>query len=290
MNKNIRKHAWLLCAIIILSLCEIPLLLLSVAAFIGAFPIGIVMFGLCGLLGWGIVKIIRKDKIVKSRIKEYRATLHQSSSKANILGDTTYCFASPLNTQDTARAVINAFLQIGGEVKQCSENNGYIQGVYRINTKRTLSQPQEVEFFISHGDKLCKVRSFFKKCANDDVFDQFLTALFSQFPDTDFGVSLANGFPYVMGVLYLGVDTEQVQISHTKKNTSIIGFLLGGALFGDAGAIVGGMSGKQRTVGNTYTQFSNSQLARIIYNNGRLWEGTITKGSKLYNEIMVNLN
>ncbi len=292
MNKNIRKdirkHAWLLCAIIILCLCEALLILLSVIAFIAVFPMGIVMFGLCVLLGWGIFKIIRKDKMVKLRINEYRKALHQSSSKANILGDTTYCFASPLDTQHTTRAVVNAFLQIGGEIKQCNENNGYIQGVYRINTKRTLSQPLKVEFFISHGDKLCKVRSFFKKRANDDVFDRFLTALFSQFPDADFGVSLANGCPYVMGVLYLGGDTEQVHISRTKRNTSITGFLLGGALFGDAGAIVGGMSGRQRTVGHTFTQFSNSQLARIIYNNGRLWEGTITKGSKLYNEIMVN--
>ncbi len=286
MEKDIKKRAWLLCAIIVLCLCEVPLILLSVIALMAVFPIGIVMFCLCGLLGWGISKIIHKEKIIKVRIKNAFPIV---SKKANILGDTTYCFASPFNTQETTRAIISAFLQIGGEVKQCNENNGYVQGVYYINTKRTLSQPQTVEFYISRRDELCKVRCFFKKCANDDVFDYFLTALFAQFPDADFGVSRAEGLPYVMGVLYLGGDTEQVHISQTKSKGSLAGFLLGGALFGDAGAIVGGMPRRQRTVGHTYTQFSNSQLARIIYNNGRLWEGTITKGSELYNEIMVNM-
>ena len=67
-----------------------------------------------------------------------------------------------------------------------------------------------------------------------------------------------------------------------------MGALVGGALFGDAGFILGGMSGPTRTYGHSYERFSDSQLVRIMYNNGRIWEGTLKKGSKLYNDIMVN--
>lgn len=288
MKKDIRKHSWLLCAIIILCFCEAFLLMLSIIAFITVIPMGIIMFGLCFLLGWGISKIIRKDKIVKNRIKEERNKYPLASVNSTILGDTTYCFASPVSTQETIHSIVNALTKIGGKIKQLDENKGYVYGVYYINTKRSLSKLQKVEFFVAHNEPPCKVRVCFKKCANDDVYDGFLSALFSQIPDKDFGVSLANGSPYITGVLYLGGETEQVHTSHTIGGTSLTGFLLGGALFGDAGAIVGGMSGKQRTYGETRTQFSNSQLARVIYNNGRIWEGTIIKGSKLYNEIMVN--
>ena len=84
-------------------------------------------------------------------------------------------------------------------------------------------------------------------------------------------------------------DTKQVSFSQTSGGTSLGGFLVGGALFGDAGAIIGGLSGKQRTVTNSKTVFSNELLVRVIYTNGRLWEGTVIKGSQLYHEIMVNM-
>lgn len=201
--------------------------------------------------------------------------------------NTTYCFISPFSFQETM-GLLEEMVKKIGSIKCIDTRKGYLLAKYKVSALRSL----KLEFYIERGENTCNVRTIFHGdviiSAKDKWWDLCLSALFELSPDTDFGVSLAEKSPYVVGLLYLEDDVEQVHISHTKRHTSITGFLLGGALFGETGAIVGGMSGKQRTVGHTHTQFSNSQLARLIYNNGRLWEGTITKGSKLYNEIMVN--
>ena len=200
---------------------------------------------------------------------------------------TTYCLVSPFPFQETMN-LLERMVEKVGRVKSVDARRGYILAKYKVSAVRNT----KIEFFVERGEKSCNVRTVFYGevivSGKDKWWDSCLSALFEIAPNADFGVSLANKNPYVVGLLYLGDDTKQVYLSRTKHNASITGFLLGGALFGDAGAIVGGMSGKERTVGHTYTEFSNTQLARLIYNNGRLWEGTITKDSKLYNEIMVN--
>ena len=204
----------------------------------------------------------------------------------------TYCFLSPFSTQDTINLISKAFSHVG-KVKKVDSNRAYICGKYRVSPFRSVG----MDFYVQRDDESCKVRAVLnEELLNtkavmrtvDSWWDNFLTALMRESPNTDFGVSLANRNAHIVGVLYLGSDTRQVNISRSSSGTSLLGFLAGGALFGSAGAIVGGMSGNQRTVGVSYEQFSNNQLARVIYNNGRLWEGTVKKGSDIYNEIMVN--
>lgn len=205
-----------------------------------------------------------------------------------------YTFISPFSTLQTAEMISKVMNKLG-KVKKENLRNGHIKSVYRLAPLRKYKW----NFYIEHSEKTCRVRMVMDEDGywdtktvwrvRDGAWDNFLTNLFELAPSADFGVTLSEGSPYVMGVLHLENDIEQVCISHTKRDPSLTGFLLGGALFGDAGAIVGGMSGKQRTFGYTYTQFADSQLCRIIYNNGRLWEGTVRKDSELYNEIMVNM-
>lgn len=201
---------------------------------------------------------------------------------------TTYCFVSPFSMRETVGVINRAFQKVG-KVKQIDEARGYMQCKYHAGPLND----RKVDFFIERNDQACKVRACFYGevivSGKDKWWDNFLSYLFIEAPEADFGVSLANKNAYVVGILYLGDDTTQVHTSRTTSGTSLLGFLAGGALFGAAGAVVGGMSGKQRTVGHSFTKFSNSQLARIIYNNGRLWEGAVVKGSALYNEIMVNI-
>lgn len=201
---------------------------------------------------------------------------------------TTYCFISPFPTEDTIHNISVAFNHVG-KVKKTDPVRGYMLCMYHVGPLND----RKVEFFVERNDEKCNVRACFWgdviTSGKDKWWDNFLKALFANCPNADFGVSLANKDAYIVGVLYLGDETHQVHTSRTTGGTSLLGFLTGGALFGAAGAIVGGMSGKQRTVGHSFEQFSNSQLARVIYNNGRLWEGTVQKGSQLYNEIMVNM-
>ena len=205
----------------------------------------------------------------------------------------TYCFVSPFSTADTANLIAKAFSKIG-TVQKVDTIRGRVSAKYRRSSFRNI----KMEFYIQHDDESCKVRAII----NEELFqiksvlrqvdswwDRFLAAMFAEKPNADFGVSLANQNAYIVGVLYLGDETHQVHRSRTTGGTSLLGFLTGGALFGPAGAIVGGMSGKQRTAGYTAERFSDNQLARVIYNNGRLWEGSVQKGSEIYNEIMVTM-
>ena len=162
----------------------------------------------------------------------------------------TYCFISPFPYQDTINLLEKAISKIGN-VKDTDARKGYILAKYKVSAVRYI----KMEFFVERNDTSCNVRTTFHSdviiSAKDKWWDNFLTALFELSPDTDFGVSLAEKDPYVVGLLYLGDETEQIHISHTKHNPSITGFLIGGALFGSAGAVVGGLSGKSRTEGHT---------------------------------------
>lgn len=65
--------------------------------------------------------------------------------------------------------------------------------------------------------------------------------------------------------------------------------IIGNFLFGDAGAIVGGMSGTRTSTGVTREVFVQNRLASVIFNNGRVYEGEIREGTALYNEVMANI-
>lgn len=206
----------------------------------------------------------------------------------------TYCFVSPFPTGKTTAAIYHAFQKVG-EIGEADTQRGYVWGEFRVSA----FQKVKMEFFIQRGQTECKVRMVMpisggvtdQRYAHwaDRLWDKFLVALWETEPDADFGVTMAFDNAVIVGVQYLGSDIIQTQNSVTSGGSSLLGFLAGGALFGSAGAIVGGMSGSQHTTGESFDMLSNKQIAKVIYNNGRYWEGVVKKGSKIYNEIMVNL-
>lgn len=213
------------------------------------------------------------------KVKAYLST-HKRSFK--IRGNVTYCFLIPFPT-DEALNIIYSALALIGKTTQVDPNHGVINGNIRISSRKEKS----VSFYVEKSKKSCKVRACFQFSANDDWWDLFLNTLIELNPNVDFGVSLACGDPVVVGVLDLSETTQEISYVKTKGKPSLCGFLIGGALFGEAGAIVGGLSGNHQSVTAARTVYSNELLVRIIYSNGRLWEGNVLKGSQLYNEIML---
>lgn len=266
------------------ALCLFPfvfLLFITVVAFLLAVPLGAAFTVLCVLY----VKFLLKPPYRRlsedgRQIKYYRAA-HKTSIACG--RDTAYCMFVPGGTETAVRTLAKALETTGG-LKNVDAVRGVLDGWINISSKKRYP----VELYVERSEGTCRVRTVFTRQANDDWWDIFLRALFRQNPDTDFGVQPANGEPLVAAVLDLQGDTEQFTTSHTYGGTSLGGFLLGGMLAGDAGAIVGGMSGKQRTYSNTKTLYSKELLVRLIYTNGRIWEGTVPKSSQLYNEILVN--
>lgn len=280
LSEYIIKQYKILYGLVLIFFVEAVFIMFSTVALIAVPPLGIIMFGLCFLFGLVIKKVIKKYKKYDDIIKQCK-----NGKGYRIFGNSpVYCFSSPLSTQETARLIKKSF-QIIGDIKEINENKGYLKGSYRtFNRKKS-----NVEFYIEHRSDNCNVRAVFRSLGDDDMWDLFLKEIHRYLPEADLGVTYANREPYVVGVLYLGTDTKLVHNSVTTGGTSMTGFLLGDMLFGPAGAIVFGNSGKIRTHGSTETQFSNTQLARLVYNNGRIYEGPIVKNTPLYNEIMVNM-
>lgn len=112
--------------------------------------------------------------------------------------------------------------------------------------------------------------------------DMFLDAL----SNTGLEIPVVSGAPYIVTTMRMSDGLEQQFTS--KKQFSAGGALMGGALFGDLGAIVGGYNGK--TKGKTRAAFSNSALFVLCYSNGMVEEREVKKNTRLYTEAMAKLN
>lgn len=199
---------------------------------------------------------------------------------------TIYAFFCPKPVTEVTEFIRQAMLTVG-IVKIADARRGYVLGAYRVSRFRTI----KMEFYIERNPSACKIRAIFHgsvlMSVKDKWWDDFLNALFAVAPGVDFGVNVSYGKPLVCGVQFLEGETQQVYYSHTSGGTSLAGFMLGGLLFGEAGAIVGGFSGSKHTTGSVRTEFMTRQLVKVIYDNGRMWEGRVKKDSPLYNELIL---
>lgn len=280
-QKDSREHVLRIFGLIFWWFLAAVFLIFTVAALVAAMPLGVIFAIPCSLFLWFVIRKSKRCAQVGKRLRAYRA-VHKPSPF--IWADTTYCFVAPFSSQEAIYKICMALRGVG-EVNNVELDHGIIYGKIWVSAV----EMKPVTIYVERGKRKCKVRACFRTTANDDWWDEFLISLFESNPGVNFGVSLANGSPVIAGVLNLQGDVRQVSVSHTSGGTSLTGFLVGGALFGDAGAVVGGLSGRERTVTDSRTVFSNELLVRVIYSNGRLWEGTVKKGSKLYNEILVNM-
>ena len=276
---NLKKYDRQMCALVWWGFLLAIFVMITVVGVLAVLPMGIILGIGCAFYFLFFIKRWKRCRETWRRIKEYRSTHKRSMIQKK---GATYCFVVPFSTSK-ALNMINSTLTAIGEVKRVDTTQGELVGRIRISSKKKIP----VIFYVERSNEQCKVRACFNRLACDDWWDLFLYMLFENHPGVDFSVSLANGDPVLAGVLNLSGDTREVYTSTTQGGTSLGGFLVGGALFGDAGAIVGGLSGKKHTVTDSRTVFSNQLLVRVILSNGRLWEGTVVKGSPLYNKIMV---
>ncbi len=276
---NLRKYARQSYALTFWFFLLAIFVIITVIGVLVVLPVGIILGVGCAFYFLFFIKRWKRCRETWRKIKAY-----QSAHKRSIImkKGATYCFVVPFSALE-ALNMINSVLTSIGEVKKVDPHHGDLIGKIRISAKKKIP----VTFYVERNNERCRVRACFNRLASDDWWDLFLHILFEKNPEVDFGVSLAKGDPVVAGVLNLSGDTCEVYSSTTTGGTSLGGFLVGGALFGDAGAIVGGLSGDRHTVTNSRIVFSKELLVRVIYSNGRLWEGRVIKGSRLYNEIMV---
>jgi hypothetical protein len=115
----------------------------------------------------------------------------------------------------------------------------------------------------------------------DKHFNRFLSALKALVQDLDVSPDEVE----IIAAVRCDSGLSEVSTS-TYKNVSIGRALVGGALFGDAGAVVGGLSGKKHSTTASHSTFSGQGLFRIYYSNGRLIEKAVLKNSSEYAELL----
>jgi hypothetical protein len=119
------------------------------------------------------------------------------------------------------------------------------------------------------------------------LWNVFVDTLLTKFPDLDF--ELRAGKMNIVAAKIMSDGMMQVMSSTSVSKPSITGALIGGALFGGVGAIVGGSRTKTKTSGSTRNVFSSTVLVVVRYSNGFTLEGEILKKSSVYNRITAGL-
>lgn len=120
------------------------------------------------------------------------------------------------------------------------------------------------------------------------IWDDFIIGLSQVYPHYDF--ELSSGDFHIVSAKFMSDGIEQQFHSTSSHRPSMTGAIIGGALFGDAGAIIGSGRGKTITSGTTKSSFSDSILVKLRYSNGFLLEGELSRKSKVYNRILVDLS
>lgn len=82
-----------------------------------------------------------------------------------------------------------------------------------------------------------------------------------------------------------GSDVEQITTAK-GKDVSLGRAAIGGALFGGAGAVVGGLSGTKTSTTHSRQVFADKIPFRLFYSNGRIIEKMIWRDSTEYAKIM----
>lgn len=140
--------------------------------------------------------------------------------------------------------------------------------------------------YVSESNEICTLRFLQRndsgKKAVLEAYDRILVAL----EDAGLEIPVVPGKPYIVTTLQLGGGIEQTFVG--KQSFSMGGAAVGGFLFGDLGAAIGGFSGPVK--GKTKSFLSNSAFFLLCYSNGMIEEKEVRKNTKLYAEVMAKLN
>lgn len=242
----------------------------GIVALIAVLPLGIIILTPAVLLIVFGARAGAKAKALKQTLIRYQGIQYRPAKEFRESNGVVYAFVSPLPQQATCRLLYDVLADMGCTMKGVDERQGYILArthLFGLNSSK-------LETFVERGEEKCRVRMSFGKTANDDYWDFFIACLSDHAPpDMDFGITPAWGNPFPAATLFLGSETEQQLQAFTTAHT-YYGWLLDYTV--------------AATRGTVREQFSRVQLVRIIYNNGRIWEGVVKKGSPLYNQIMLN--
>lgn len=206
-----------------------------------------------------------------------------------------FTFRTPWGASETSEAIKTTVAAMNGKIKEVSP--GYFKAKWKIHPTSSNEFRYKSKFYV--GEDMVRViikedieptriKRSYRMSKKFKFWNTFIEHLLARYPGVEFG--LTPGEPAVSAVKFHGDGTVQVFTSTTHNSPSIGGALVGGMLFGTAGAIIGASGGKSHTVGRSHTAFSETVPATVRYTNGLIMEGYLIRSSSLYHEIMVNMS
>ena len=202
-----------------------------------------------------------------------------------------YTFTSPVDTSEMVNIIVGVVEKIGGKSKVSGNT---ITAKWRSRRFKTILA-KRFTFYV--GKDMVRVVTpcgfnyieWEWKCYGlIRLWDDFVVCLTQMYPDLDF--QLKSGKYHIVSAKIMSDGIEQTFSSTSVRSPSIGRALIGGALFGEVGAIVGASHSRTHTSGSTKTVFSRDVLVSVRYSNGLNVEGTISKKSRVYNQILANLS
>ena len=204
------------------------------------------------------------------------------------MSQTLFTFVSPVDPEETNRLIESAVLSIGGKV---DSHVGYMECSWK---RKGALLATKFEFYIGQTIRVIPAINYetglgsalgaslnLKKDSMDIIWERFVEALLQQ--NSEFNLSI--GDIEVENVMYSDGEIQQFFTSY--HHPSYGKAILGGALFGEAGAVVGAMGGKTNTT--SFSRPSSKVYMKVRMSNGRIREGTVSVKSREYNKIMANV-
>lgn len=207
-----------------------------------------------------------------------------------------FTFTTNMPPEKTAAAIKNTILQMGGSTKGPDSN---FAGRFRIPkgwkpAYHTILK-SKCRFYVGKNGvrAVLRVSSTTGICvgehqpiAEERVWDAFIRMFLSLYPKC--GANIEPG--------KICFDTVKVQdgadiytYSAITRNTPSVGrAILGGAVAGDAGALIGASAGRSTTTATVKAEKNPKVRVIARYTNGHNQDTELYKGSQRYHEIMVN--
>lgn len=219
------------------------------------------------------------------------------------MSQTVYTFHSPKTQEETMTIIADVVWSMRGKYKVTAP--GCMSAEWRIQPYHSLKyyavMSSKFTFYI--GQDMVRVvhpkrdgMTIFTKPGMrmrvdgiDRVWNAFIESLLARHPGIDFGL-IPGSETMLDAIKFIGDGTEQVFTSRTRNSPSLGGAMIGGALFGSTGAIIGSMYGKSYSSGTSKTQFSDKILASARYTNGLMLEFELSRNSPEYHEIVANMS
>lgn len=207
-----------------------------------------------------------------------------------------FTFTTNMTPEKAAAAIKNTISQMGGSTKGPDSN---FVGRFRIPKGwkpafHTILK-SKCRFYVGKNGVRAVLRASgttgicvgeHQPIAEERVWDAFIRMFLSLYPEC--GANIEPGI--------VRFDTVKVQdgadiytySATTRSTPSIGGAILGGAVAGDVGALIGASAGSSKTVATVVAEKNPKVRVIARYTNGYNQDTELYKGSQRYHEILVN--